>query len=310
MKSIWFKIIGVVFVLFATVYIGVNYVAPRVLLKISKTSRSSTSADYGMRFDPLIVVSEDSLDLHGEFVFPWHVDMDDPIPNHSLIVLHPIKTNAKYVMPFVKHFINLPLNFILLDSRGHGKSEGHIYTLGIREADDISRLIDDLTERFPDHSFGIYARGNTSSIALRAMERDKRIRYGVVENHYLEPKNELASLYYDDMLFSSDFVERNLLKEALQYLDVDQNALEIDYSKIDQSILLLSTDYNYDAMSSLHSDLGSENKILRLVKDNTFLRLGYGNEYSGLKSCIEEFLTLESERAREYVKERVFQPSE
>lgn len=179
------------------------------------------------------------------------------------------------MIPFVKHFINLPFNFILLDSRGHGKSDGHIYTLRIREADDISCLMDDMTERFPDHSFGIYARGNISSIALRAMERDKRIRYVVVENHYLEPKVELASIYYDDMLFSSDFVERNLLKEVLQCLGVDQSALEVDYSKIDQSVLLLSTDNNHEAMSSLHTELGSKNKILRLGKDNDFLRLGY-----------------------------------
>lgn len=300
---------GVTLVLLATVYIGVNYVAPRVLLKISKTSRRSTAADFGMRFDPLVVVSKDTLDLQGELVFPWQIDMDDQIPNHSLIVLHPIKTNAKYVMPFIKHFINMPFNFILMDSRGHGKSDGYIYTLGIREADDISRLIDDMTERFPDHSFGIYARGNTSNIALRAMKNDKRIRYGVVENHYLEPKDELASMYYDDMLFSSDFVERNLLKEALQYLDVDQNALQIDYKEITQPVLLLSTDYNYAAMSALHDELGSDSKIIQLFKDNTFLRLGYGQEDEGLKACIEEFLLLQSENAREYVKEQVFQPS-
>lgn len=309
MKKILIKIVASILVVLITIHIGVNYVAPRVLLKLPRHSNHGTAADYGMRFDELLTVSEDTLDLKGEMIFPFQSNVGDTIVNHSLIVLHPIKTNITQVYPFVKSFITLGVNFICFDSRAHGNSEGHLYTLGIKEAEDVSKIIDMITNIYPDHSFGIYGKGNASNIALRAMSQDERIRYGIVENFHNSAAQQLEYMNVDDIFFSSDLINNRIYTQAIDFLEIDKEEIEIDLKKIKQPLLILSTPYNLNEMTHLYNGICSETKILSLYNENITLKLYPPSEDEGLKDCIEEFILLQSEEATEYVKEQVFQPS-
>lgn len=307
MKAIIWKTISALIVIIFTVYIGVSYVAPRVLLKLPRHINSSSAADYGMRYDDLITVSEDTLDLAGDIIYPFQNNIGDPVTNHSLIVLHPIKTNRTNIYPFVKNFITLGVNFITFDSRAHGDSEGHLYTMGIKEADDISKIIDMIVELYPDHSFGIYGRGNSSNIALRAMSQDPRIQYGIVENFHIDASHHLEYLNVDDIFFSSDLINNQVYKQALDILELDQEQMNIDLQNITQPLLICSTPYNYQEMYTLWGEVCSEKKILNIYNKNIWLNPNI-QEDEGFRDCIYEFVELQSEEARNYIKEQVFQP--
>lgn len=309
MKSTSIKILASLFILIGAIMIGLNYVAPRVLLKMSRQKGNSSAADFGMRFDKLVAVSEDSLDLHGDIIYPFTNNVGEIIPNHSLIVIHPVGHNSIMVYPRLKPFVNLGINFLTFDLRGHGRSEGFLYTLGIKEAEDISRIIDLILEMYPDHSFGIYAKGNSSNIALKALGQDKRIRYGIVENFFVEPVDQIEYLNYDDVLVSSSFIKDHIYGRALKYLDAKEADLEINYKNISQPLLMLCTVYNEDNIRILNNRIFSSDKVIsKYIKNYTLLPSINGKD-EGLVECISEFIKVHAEEAQEYTKEQVFQPS-
>ncbi len=303
-----YKLIGILSVIGLTFYLGLSYVAPRVILKLSRKVSTSTAADYGMRYDKCMVVSEDSLELKGDFIFPFDIEYGEEYGNHSLIVLHEISGNTKSIYPSIKSMITLNVNFISFDSRGHGRSEGFLYTMGLKEADDISKIIDSFVEKHPDHSFGIYAKGNSANVALKAMEQDKRIHYGIVEHYFPTTEEHIRYLNYDDVLYNSSMINHYILDNTLKYLETTKDEVMVDASSITQPILMLSTPYNYDNMSLLYDTVSSENKYLIRFEENIMLSLTARDD-DGLYNCITEFIEMYSEEARQEVREHFFQPS-
>lgn len=305
MKIIYNKTIAIVAILIATGFIGIHFVAPKVLLKLTREISSSTAADYGMRYDKFEILTDDSLVLKGDFIYPFHAKLSEKPTPHSVIVLHPIKENTRKVYPFIRYFTTLDVNFITYDSRAHGRSDGHMFTLGVKEADDVSRIIDRILELHPDHSFGIYAKGNTSNIALKALSQDKRIRYGILENYFDSATETLHYLNQDDVFVESEMFNNYLLNQALKHLDVLPEDIEIDLDEIDQPILILSTKYNDEKLQKLYNELGSEDKYIRRFDRNVWL-LPNAQDDEGLKECLWEFLENYSLQAQEYSQENIF----
>ena len=308
MKIIYTKIIAILAILVATGFIGIHFVAPRVLLKLTREVSTSTAADYGMRFDEFEILTDDSLVLKGDFIYPFHNNVSDTPPTHSVIVLHPIKKNTRSLYTFLRYFTTLNSNFITYDSRAHGRSDGHMFTLGVKEANDVSLVIDRILELHPDHSFGIYARGNTSNIALKALIQDKRIRYGVLENYFDNATETLHYLNSDDVFVESEMFNTYLLKQALKFLKVKPEEIELDLTKVDQPILILSTKYNDDKLQKLFDKISSEDKYKRRFDKNVWL-LPNAKDDEGLKECLWDFLETYAIQAQEYSKENMFQLS-
>lgn len=308
-RKLCIKLLGLVTVILFTTYVGVSYVAPRVILKLTRHVSTSSAADYGMRYEDCLVVSEDSLDLHGDLIFPFDLEHGQAYGNHSMIVLHEISANSKSSYQTIKPLITLDVNFITFDSRGHGRSDGFMYTMGNMEADDISKIIDSFIEKHPDHSFGIYAKGNACNVALKAMENDKRIHYGIVEHYFPTIKDHMKYINNDDVVYSSNFIDGYILDNTLDYLNTSKEELAINTELITQPILMLSTPYNLSEMSLLHDSVSSENKYLMVYKENIGLTTSYPRQDEGLLSCLTEFIEMYSEEARQYIKDQIFQPT-
>lgn len=307
-KAFVYKSVSILLVLGLTIFIGFSYVAPRVILKLSRNISRSTAADYGMRYDDCLVVSEDSLELKGDFIFPFDLEYGEKYGNHSLIVLHEITGNTKSIYPFIKSMITLNVNFISFDSRGHGRSEGHLYTMGLKEAEDITKIIDSFVEKNPDHSFGIYARGNSANVALKAMENDKRIQYGIVENYFPSTEEHLRYLHYDDVLYNSEMVSSLILDNTLNYLETTRDEVTIHTKDITQPILMLSSPGNYRNMALLYDTVSSQNKYLIPFDENVFYAFKM-RKNDELYECVTEFIEMYSEEARLQILEKVFVPS-
>ena len=210
------KIILALITLFITISIGFNYVLPKVLLKLSRELPTRYASSYGLRFDRMEVLSFDSLILKGDFIYPFERNYLEKTSSHSVIFLHPIKENSQSIHPFLRNLTNLDVNFITFDLRSHGRSDGHLYTLGVNEAKDISSIIDYILSIHPDHSFGIYGRKNTGNILLKALEMDKRISYGILENYDNHPIETIEKMNYDDVFIKNRFLKNRLLDQTLK----------------------------------------------------------------------------------------------
>ena len=187
----------------------------------------------------------------------------------------------------------MDINFLTYDSRAHGRSEGHLYTLGVKEATDVTHLIDEVLAAHPDMSFGIYARGNTSNIALKALSQDSRLRYGIVEYFYENPMNHLQYLNYDDVLIQSTILNEYVLDRSLKFLDQSRTDLNLKLDNITQPMLMLSTPYNYDAMQQLSNYICSDDKQVVLFNENIYLE-PWKQDDEGYVECIKDFLEINS----------------
>ncbi len=295
------KILLLFITLCLIVYIGISFVFPKVLLKLSREISSSTAADFGMRYDKIEVLTHDSLILYGDFIYPFFRNFNEETSNHSMIVLHPLKYNTKRIYPFLKQINTLDVNFISFDSRGHGRSEGHLYTMGVKEAKDITAIIDYILSYNPNHSFGIYARNNTGNIALKALELDERIRYAVLENFDNHPLETIQRMNYDDVFIKNELIQDYVLNKTFNYLDIDESESEIDFNKIDQSILLLQTENNMNALNSLEKKLINSDIFKMYFPSNPYLLSYYKDTSSSysLKDCLVDFISTQSQNAIE-----------
>ncbi len=308
MKINFKKIVLLLSTMILIIYVGISYVLPRVILKLSREVSTSTAADFGMRYDKVEVQSDDSLILYGDFIYPFERNYNQATSSHSMIVLHPLKQNTKSVYPLLKSFNNLDVNFITFDIRAHGRSEGHLYTMGIKEAKDVSLIIDYILELHPDHSFGIYARGNTGNIALKAMENDSRIRYGIIENFYKHPLETLQRFNYDDVFVKNKTLQDYILKQSMDFLDLNIEEHQPNLQRIDRPVLLLKTEYNKPELDYLESLLVNSEIYHMYFPENNYLlaNLSDRKRSSDYISCVSEFLEMQSLHAIQNSKESFF----
>ncbi len=290
--------------------VGFIYVLPKVLVKLSREVSGSTAADFGLRYDKIEVLSHDSLILYGDFIYPFGREYNKETSAHSVIVLHPLKYNTKWVYPILKPLTTLDVNFITFDSRGHGRSEGHLYTMGVNEAKDVSQIIDHILSIYPDHSFGVYARSNTGNIALKAMESDKRIQYGIIENYDLHPIETIEKLNYDDVVVKNNILKNFLLKRSLNNLEINEKECEIDLNKIKQPVLLLQNEYNINNLEILEDKLVNAEVYKMYFPDNPYLYTSKnikGKSYL-LKDCLFDFIQLQASFAINNAENLYFSP--
>ncbi len=304
------KILLLLFTIILIIFIGVSFVLPRVFVKLSREISRSTAADFGMRYDKIEILSDDSLLLKGDFIYPFHRNYNEETSSHSVIILHPLKYNTRIIYPLAKSLTTLDVNFISFDSRGHGRSEGHQFTLGVKEAEDISKIIDYILSIYPNHSFGIYARYNTGNIALKAMQRDKRIMYGILENYDEHPLKTLEKMNFDDVFIKQPFIKNYVLKQTINHLDLEENETAINYNELDVPLLFLTTDRNKKEFNILKSRLTNSELYSMYFPENEWLQIGLNqkdNSYQ-LKDCLVDFIESQSVQAIEKSKELYFTP--
>lgn len=304
-----------IFLLFLTLtiiaVIGFVYVLPNVLVKLSREVSGSTAADFGLRYDKMEVLSEDSLILQGDFIYPFYRNYNEPTSSHSLIVIHPLKYNTKWIYPMLKPLTTLDVNFISFDIRGHGRSEGHLFTLGVKEAKDISKVIDHVISIYPDHSFGVYARTNTGNIALKAMENDKRIQYGIIENYDLHPMETIEKMNYDDVFIKNKSIRNFILNKTIKNLDIDESECFIDVNKVSQPILLLQNIYNKENLDVLEDKLIHAEIYKMFFPENPAL-LFYKDEKDSydVKECVSDFINTQALRSINKAQELYYVPAD
>ena len=111
--------------------------------------------------------------------------------NHSkgtIILLHGIRATKEHFIPLSKQLSQLGYNTVALDSRAHGNSGGAHCTFGVKEKQDISKLIDLLIDKKTSTPIGVWGQSLGGAIGLQAMGYDQRIGFGIIESTFTHLK--------------------------------------------------------------------------------------------------------------------------
>ena len=132
--------------------------------------------------------SEDNLKLQG-FI--------SDKPNYSkgtIILLHGIRSRKESFIQLGKWFFDNNFQFVAIDNRGHGTSEGKYCTFGYHEKQDVKLLIDELEKRGCSN-IGIFGQSLGGAIGLQSLAFDKRLKFGIIESTFHNFK-EVSTNYF------------------------------------------------------------------------------------------------------------------
>lgn len=102
--------------------------------------------------------TKDGLEIAGWFF--TDVDSDS-----TVVICHGAGANKGNFLPFVLLFENTGYNALIFDFRGHGDSDGHTTTYGLREALDVTAAVDWLREERPNRARHIFGLGSSMGAA-------------------------------------------------------------------------------------------------------------------------------------------------
>jgi dipeptidyl aminopeptidase/acylaminoacyl peptidase len=98
-------------------------------------------------------------------------------PLGTVIVLHGVRLDKHSMMPSAEALVDAGYRAVLVDLRGHGHSSGDYLTYGVRDAQDISELLDSLEQRgMTLGPVGVHGFSYGGASALLLAARDPRIR--------------------------------------------------------------------------------------------------------------------------------------
>jgi len=102
----------------------------------------------------------------------------------AVIVVHGINANRMAVLPEAARLAEAGYHLLLLDLRGHGRSEGDQLTYGYREALDVLAAVDFLAARPEIEQVGALGTSYGGAAVARAAALDPRLRAVVIESSY------------------------------------------------------------------------------------------------------------------------------
>lgn len=178
-------------------YIGIDHLAPYVILQPHRHlpeehpdwyPQGYLPEDNGLKAAALTIITRDSVPLEGYYI-PTHLDST----RGCFILLHGIGAAKEQWYNLTKTLNAHSFDVFIYDSRAHGKSGGEYATYGFYEKQDVSDILDELTERFHPPKFGIWGNSYGAAVTLQAMANDERLTLGITESGFAR----LDDIVYD-----------------------------------------------------------------------------------------------------------------
>ncbi len=131
--------------------------------------------DTGARLEDAEIASAEGFRLRG-----WY--FEPPRPNGAAILLiHGFTDTRAYMIEHARLFLRHGYRALLIDSRGHGDSEGGVVSFGVRESHDVRLWGDWLCQRTGGGRFFVFGQSMGAAIAVQSLAVDARIAGEVVE---------------------------------------------------------------------------------------------------------------------------------
>ncbi len=183
------RILGVAFLALSTLgFIGVHWVAPYALLRPGRVHLDISPADYGATSESIRITSEKGIELAGYWIYPKERRI-----RGTLIFVHGVGGCKEHFVPLACAMAEKGIASVVFDGRAHGDSSGQYCTYGFYEKKDVSAIVDFIEEKQLNVPLGIWGNSLGGAIAIQALERDKRIQFGIIESTF----TDLSQIVYD-----------------------------------------------------------------------------------------------------------------
>ena len=154
-----FLVLATIVVLFLMV-LHIGFRAPRI-------REIKTPSDFGLAFKEVYIPTFAAKKLYG-----WLLPVENS--NETLVILHGWGGNAELMLPIAMPFQKAGVNILLIDSRGHGKSDAAIVSSLPRFAEDLGKSIDWLKTEYPERTHKIAVLGHSVGAGAVLFETSKR----------------------------------------------------------------------------------------------------------------------------------------
>lgn len=135
----------------------------------------------GYTYEKLEVKTSDGLTLRG-----WLIPRGS---DRTVLVVHGYtssKWDEWYIKPVIDILARNNFNVVAFDMRAHGESDGRYTTLGLREVEDISKIIDLLEEKGLASRLGMIGYSMGGAITLMTAAREDRVKAAVADSPYID----------------------------------------------------------------------------------------------------------------------------
>lgn len=153
----------------------VYYYIPREVVFVRKQDKKIPKGKYQL----LNFESNDGLLLQAYFS-PSILEK----PKGLVLLLHGIRSQKEIFYEMSEVFAKTGYSSIALDLRAHGESEGKYCTFGVQEQKDVAQVLDyAIAQTLAGYQhIGIVGKSLGGAIALQALAKDKRLKFGIIES--------------------------------------------------------------------------------------------------------------------------------
>ncbi len=280
-------IIGSVILLVVIVMVLIARAAAKKLVHPPRVREGWNPGDLGLEYEDFTVRTTDGLGLKGWFIPGKR--------GETVIVLHGYtasKYNTEYIKPVVEILAKHGYNVVVYDHRAHGDSEGDITTLGYKEVDDLSRVIDWLIEeKRISGKIGLIGYSMGGAITLKALAVEDRIAAGVADSPYVDIVvsgrqwiKRMKGILRTILLMDYPLI----IRFARKYAGVDLKELNMfNYAEKIRKPLLIIAGKNDDLVP-----LGQINELAKKIKavnENTEIWITDSRHVSAVRDYPEEY---------------------
>ena len=208
----------------------------------------------------------------------------------TVILLHGASQDRLGVLNQARIFDRLGYDLLLIDQRGHGKSEGIYTTYGYKEAIDLARWITYLNSADNSIEIGLYGislGANAIMLYLGHKVKDN-IEFAIVESGFVNAYENLSRHFVDKLLYSQI---RERFKRAVGF-DLAEIDCESALRENSVPIMLLHSEFDEvvevsDARRLFEANKGE--KYLHIFDNSTHLSNCYAEDYA---KVFENFISI------------------
>ncbi len=169
---------------FTLLTIGVGHYA----FSIQPRASAETPESLGLSYQDVYFPNDNREVLHGWWIPFQEASKSSPTP--TLILIHGWNRNCERMLPFLNLIKDLPLNFLVMEGRGHGENARNHFITQVGFAHDIISAIDwlALQPEVDVQRIGVMGHSIGAAATIYATSMDKRISAFIANAGYANPR--------------------------------------------------------------------------------------------------------------------------
>jgi len=177
-------IILVVFLFFALLTIAAGHYA----FSIRPRPSTKTPQSLGLNFQDVYFENDNREILHGWWIPFSAASKESPVP--TLVMIHGWNRNSQRMLPFLDILKDLPMNFLVIEGRGHGENAKNHFISQVGFTHDIISALDWLVLQPSVHvqRIGVLGHSIGAAATIYATSLDTRISAFIADSAYANPR--------------------------------------------------------------------------------------------------------------------------